>query len=121
MVSAAEAVPGAAMVSACSGIGGTTTFSVPRGAGGLDVGQSTRELTAAQDVLLAKMLLSHGTADVCLLGGRGVGKTAVVEEFASRWAFLLLCRRGLTIPCHPAQAISACRLALYTATTLVLP
>ena len=37
-------------------------------------------MTAKHEALLADMMRSHAFGDICLLGGRGVGKTAVVNK-----------------------------------------
>ena len=49
--------------------------------------QPKRVLADSQEALLSRLLVSHASADLCLLGGRGVGKTAVVEEFAARLGY----------------------------------
>ena len=44
-------------------------------------------LTGSQSALLFKMLVSHGDADLCVLGPRGAGKTVVINEFARRLGY----------------------------------
>jgi len=39
--------------------------------------------TESQETLVADMLLSHTTGDICLLGPRGSGKTMVANRFAN--------------------------------------
>lgn len=49
-----------------------------------EFGRGTTQLVsvAAQQSLLHDMLMSHAKGDLCLVGPRGSGKTAVVDEFA---------------------------------------
>ena len=76
--SAAAAGTGAA------GTGGLPEFEVPLGT--LSPGAGAQRIVPApsQEALLGAMFRSHAVADFCLLGGRGVGKSAVVAEFARR-------------------------------------
>lgn len=45
--------------------------------------------TDAQTHTLRNMMLSHSSADLCLIGPRGVGKTVLVEEFARRLGYAI--------------------------------
>lgn len=46
-------------------------------------------MTAKHEALLSEMMRSHALGDMCLLGGRGVGKSAVVNKV--RWTELVQC------------------------------
>jgi MoxR-like ATPase len=53
-------------------------------AGGLPLSERPSQLVpiAEQVDLLTRMLVSHSRGDMCLVGPSGVGKSAVVREFA---------------------------------------
>uniref|UniRef100_A0A8C2U8R3 von Willebrand factor A domain-containing protein 8 n=1 Tax=Coturnix japonica TaxID=93934 RepID=A0A8C2U8R3_COTJA len=60
------------------------TFQVPAGTGLLKQhSQSDKFIrTSSHDQLLAEMMQSHMVKDMCLIGGKGCGKTVIAKEFA---------------------------------------
>ncbi|OXB58429.1 hypothetical protein ASZ78_005166, partial [Callipepla squamata] len=60
------------------------TFQVPSGTGLLKQhSQSDKFIrTSSHDQLLAEMMQSHMVKDMCLIGGKGCGKTVIAKEFA---------------------------------------
>lgn len=84
---AAAATPGGeGEVTLTHSDGHRASFAVPTGTLP-PLAEPRRTLAGSQEALLSRLLVSHASADLCLLGGRGVGKTAVVEEFASRLGY----------------------------------
>ncbi|KAM6096548.1 von Willebrand factor A domain-containing protein 8 [Chlamydotis macqueenii] len=60
------------------------TFQVPAGTGLLKKlpRSDTFIRTSSHDQLLAEMMQSHMVKDMCLIGGKGCGKTVIAKEFA---------------------------------------
>ncbi|KAM8820841.1 von Willebrand factor A domain-containing protein 8 [Eudromia elegans] len=58
-------------------------FQVPAGTGPLKLSGSDSFIrTPSHDKLLAEMMQSHMVKDMCLIGGKGCGKTVIAKEFA---------------------------------------
>nr|XP_009670755.1 PREDICTED: von Willebrand factor A domain-containing protein 8 isoform X1 [Struthio camelus australis] len=59
-------------------------FQVPAGTGPLKQhsGSDSFIRTPSHDQLLAEMMQSHMVKDMCLIGGKGCGKTVIAKEFA---------------------------------------
>ncbi|KGL77241.1 von Willebrand factor A domain-containing protein 8, partial [Tinamus guttatus] len=58
-------------------------FQVPVGTGPLKLSGSDSFIrTPSHDQLLAEMMQSHMVKDMCLIGGKGCGKTVIAKEFA---------------------------------------
>jgi hypothetical protein len=66
------------------GRNGSSTAVIEVPAGGLPLSEGPSQLVpiAEQVDLLTRMLVSHSRGDMCLVGPSGVGKSAVVREFA---------------------------------------
>uniref|UniRef100_A0A8B9E596 von Willebrand factor A domain-containing protein 8 n=1 Tax=Anser cygnoides TaxID=8845 RepID=A0A8B9E596_ANSCY len=60
------------------------TFQVPAGTGMLKQHSQSDAFvrTSSHDQLLAEMMQSHMVKDMCLIGGKGCGKTVIAKEFA---------------------------------------
>uniref|UniRef100_A0A8C3CWA0 von Willebrand factor A domain-containing protein 8 n=1 Tax=Cairina moschata TaxID=8855 RepID=A0A8C3CWA0_CAIMO len=60
------------------------TFQVPAGTGMLKQHSQSEAFvrTSSHDQLLAEMMQSHMVKDMCLIGGKGCGKTVIAKEFA---------------------------------------
>ncbi|XP_063282038.1 von Willebrand factor A domain-containing protein 8 [Pelobates fuscus] len=60
------------------------SIQVPRGAMPLkqDTGQQNFVRTQNHEMLLAEMMQSHMVKDICLIGGKGCGKTVIAKEIA---------------------------------------
>uniref|UniRef100_U3ITH4 von Willebrand factor A domain-containing protein 8 n=1 Tax=Anas platyrhynchos platyrhynchos TaxID=8840 RepID=U3ITH4_ANAPP len=60
------------------------TFQVPAGTGMLKQHSQSETFvrTSSHDQLLAEMMQSHMVKDMCLIGGKGCGKTVIAKEFA---------------------------------------
>ncbi|PKU35265.1 von willebrand factor a domain-containing protein 8 [Limosa lapponica baueri] len=60
------------------------TFQVPAGTGLLKKRPQSDTFirTSSHDQLLAEMMQSHMVKDMCLIGGKGCGKTVIAKEFA---------------------------------------
>ncbi|XP_053164187.1 von Willebrand factor A domain-containing protein 8 isoform X2 [Hemicordylus capensis] len=65
--------------------GKDVTFQVPVGTKPVDLhaGPEGFIKTSSHEQLLAEMMQSHMVKDICLIGGKGCGKTVVAKEFAS--------------------------------------
>ena len=67
-----------------SDVGGSSFLTVPRGFAPLVAPNADPHFvaTASQSGTLLDMLLSHAKSDICLVGGRGVGKSVLAAHFA---------------------------------------
>uniref|UniRef100_A0A8B9TE56 von Willebrand factor A domain-containing protein 8 n=1 Tax=Anas platyrhynchos TaxID=8839 RepID=A0A8B9TE56_ANAPL len=63
---------------------GNKPFKVPAGTGMLKQHSQSETFvrTSSHDQLLAEMMQSHMVKDMCLIGGKGCGKTVIAKEFA---------------------------------------
>lgn len=43
--------------------------------------------TSYQDAILSDLALSHSASDMCIIGPRGCGKTAIVNRFATTFNY----------------------------------
>eukprot|EP00041_Stephanoeca_diplocostata_P021699 m.509785 g.509785 ORF g.509785 m.509785 type:complete len:1988 (-) comp21889_c0_seq22:1623-7586(-) len=84
-----------AMVAPAHFDGGTEPLSLPVGALATPTHASAHPAgdsfvpTELQTQTLRNMMLSHSSADLCLIGPRGVGKTVLVEQFARQLGYAI--------------------------------
>nr|XP_056718077.1 von Willebrand factor A domain-containing protein 8 [Euleptes europaea] len=65
--------------------GKEVTFQVPAGTEPANLRSGPEDFirTPSQEQLLAEVMMSHMVKDVCLIGGKGCGKTVVAKEFSA--------------------------------------
>jgi len=60
---------------------------VPSGDASFNVEITNLVNTRYQNAILSDLALSHSVADVCIIGPRGCGKTAIVNRFATTFNY----------------------------------